>query len=555
MKTFQLLAIITLLSAGMMVSGAFAADTISFAPSSVTIDQDETVDLTIMMDSVPTGLSGYDMTISFSDTAIAEITAVQYPGWAMLPETSALPAPSVDIKAVDFNLAVGPGATNIEIATVTLRGLHSGTADVLITANQIDDDSGDLITPAINTGSVEVLPPTLSIVPQSASIVVNDTTDIDLVLDRALFGLSGYKITLTLADPTVGEFTAVSYPAWAALTDQSPLPDGSVWIKAMDLNSAVEGDTSDLILGTITLHGLAEGTSAIEITVDQLDDDNGDLITPSTTNGELTVTAGAEPVAILTPGGGANSGYTVPTTTPTTPAQTEFTTNGTLTLDEDGSVSALTEIWETGKNAYLLIDEGVIPLGDTGVAITNISILAIPPADVPPANGGSVFSFAGYAFECSPSGVTFDPSITITFVLSEEEWNAIGSDDFVIEWYNEEIGAWETIPTSVDPITRTVSAEVTHFTLFALFAQTGSSPEPAPTQQSATTLPTAVAATATATDTAAPATTALQGEGGIPWLWLVGAIIVLGLVVGAHRLLEWEKEFDEEHGIDYKSKK
>jgi hypothetical protein len=35
-------------------------------------------------------------------------------------------------------------------------------------------------------------------------------------------------------------------------------------------------------------------------------------------------------------------------------------------------------------------------------------------------------------------------------------------------WYNPGTGAWQEVPATVDPATRTVTARVSHFSLFAL---------------------------------------------------------------------------------------
>ena len=50
---------------------------------------------------------------------------------------STLPADSVWIKAVDLNNQITSGATNINLATITLRGDNQGTADILITEKWI----------------------------------------------------------------------------------------------------------------------------------------------------------------------------------------------------------------------------------------------------------------------------------------------------------------------------------------------------------------------------------------------------------------------------------
>jgi len=118
--------------------------------------------LSITLSEAPNGLSGYNITITLSNASIAEIISVDFPGWALLKITSALPAGSVWIKAVDLNNSIIKGASNVILANFTVRGDGEGTARVLLTVSQIDDDNGSSLlyanttptpTPGGNSGS------------------------------------------------------------------------------------------------------------------------------------------------------------------------------------------------------------------------------------------------------------------------------------------------------------------------------------------------------------------------------------------------------------------
>ena len=56
----------------------------------------------------------------------------------------------------------------------------------------------------------------------------------NITLDDTPNGFSGYTITVTLLEPSVGEITAVAFPGWANRTDNSFLPASSVWMKGCD---------------------------------------------------------------------------------------------------------------------------------------------------------------------------------------------------------------------------------------------------------------------------------------------------------------------------------
>ena len=91
-----------------------------------------------------------------SNPSVAEIVSVGFPSLAPMHINSTLPADSVWIKAVDLNNQITSGATNINLATITLRGDNQGTIDILITVTKMDDDRGNPIEPSTIPGHLEV---------------------------------------------------------------------------------------------------------------------------------------------------------------------------------------------------------------------------------------------------------------------------------------------------------------------------------------------------------------------------------------------------------------
>lgn len=113
-----------------------------------------TVNLTIS--EVPDGLAGYNITVSLSDTNVAEIISVDFPVWSNLNNTSSLPADSVRIKAADMNNQINGNTNNILLASVTIRGDARGSSQIILIDNQIDDDIGGLINVATIPGQLNV---------------------------------------------------------------------------------------------------------------------------------------------------------------------------------------------------------------------------------------------------------------------------------------------------------------------------------------------------------------------------------------------------------------
>ena len=107
-----------------------------------TLDVGETTTVAMVIDALPSGLSGYNITATLTDPSVAEIIGVFYPEWAKMPVNGSLPADTLYAQAVDLMDSVGAGATNLTICTLTVRADAAGEVNLSITATKIDDDIG-----------------------------------------------------------------------------------------------------------------------------------------------------------------------------------------------------------------------------------------------------------------------------------------------------------------------------------------------------------------------------------------------------------------------------
>ncbi len=167
---------------------------------------------------------------------------------------------------------------------------------------------------------------------------------------------------------------------------------------------------------------------------------------------------------------------------------------GVVSTSSSGIVTRTIAVLADDDSAKLTLQAGVRALDADGNPINSITIERV--GDVPAAPAGAVFSISGYVYECGPAGTTFDPGMTLTATLSEEDWNQMIASGQVptIKWYNAETDAWEDVPTTVNAATRTVTATITHFSMFAVVYTTGVLPTTSPTEV-VTTSPTEVAPT------------------------------------------------------------
>jgi PKD repeat protein len=124
----------------------------------------------------------------------------------------------------------------------------------------------------------------------------------------------------------------------------------------------------------------------------------------------------------------------------------------------------------------------------TGGSLDIVNITRIDPKNVPPVPAGAMYAFTGYAYDIEPAGATFDPYVTLQFTIPEQDWASMSGKDLSIKWFNPATSSWVDMPTTVDPTTRTVSAQITNGGIYGLF--TIIPPTPVPTTAIITTIAT-----------------------------------------------------------------
>jgi PKD repeat protein len=128
---------------------------LSFVPDEAVVIDGQTTEIVISVDSLPAGLAGYNLTVDIDDPEVAEIVGIEY-GWANLTENSSLPGTSVYLKALDGNHQIEAGATDVVLATLTVRGKETGNTSLTLGINRLDDDNGEAINATLEIGNLEV---------------------------------------------------------------------------------------------------------------------------------------------------------------------------------------------------------------------------------------------------------------------------------------------------------------------------------------------------------------------------------------------------------------
>jgi len=186
--------------------------------------------------------------------------------------------------------------------------------------------------------------------------------------------------------------------------------------------------------------------------------------------GESTPT----PTATSTSGSGSSSGGSgsggsqgsTPTPVSTTSAPVTSVGKASLPLSETGEVGETVTV-RTGNGAgSVTIGEGTLARDENGDPLGEVTVASVGAAGIPQAPPGTTI---GFALDCGPAGATFDPPVTLTYTLSAEEWAKIGDTAILqVMWYNPGTGEWQEVAATVNAATRTVTAQVSHFSIYAL---------------------------------------------------------------------------------------
>ncbi|WP_226022725.1 cellulase family glycosylhydrolase [Halomicrobium salinisoli] len=116
----------------------------------------------VLLSEAPGGVSGFDLTVSVSDTSVATIESAAVGG--DMSSIGSEPAPSDDgstavISGADLSESVSEGATEVELATVTLAGQSDGETDVGVDVSNLDGNAGDEISVSTRSATLTVVSP------------------------------------------------------------------------------------------------------------------------------------------------------------------------------------------------------------------------------------------------------------------------------------------------------------------------------------------------------------------------------------------------------------
>ena len=151
---------------------------------------------------------------------------------------------------------------------------------------------------------------------------------------------------------------------------------------------------------------------------------------------------------------------------PTPPMEETVDLSGVI----DGDCVVQEDVQQSSFTGILGID---IPSGTTALTTGGECLLEITIEEIcfgfppPPANAYVV----GCAYDYGPDGATLNPPIEITIEYDPGLVpDGVAEEDLVIAYYDASAGEWVVLPSTVDAVNHTITAEVSGFSMYAVCA-------------------------------------------------------------------------------------
>lgn len=131
---------------------------------------------------------------------------------------------------------------------------------------------------------------------KEAQVKPGEAIDLDLVVVKAPEGVQRFHMRVVLEDPSVAQIQGVrggviSGPFFQVISQT----ERSVEFRSVDLEDVINSKTEELVLATVTLMGMTEGATALNVEVELLVSDQGNRLAPSIAPGRLSVVSVSTP--------------------------------------------------------------------------------------------------------------------------------------------------------------------------------------------------------------------------------------------------------------------
>ncbi|MFC2021850.1 helix-turn-helix domain-containing protein [Chloroflexota bacterium] len=134
----------------------------------------------------------------------------------------------------------------------------------------------------------------------------------------------------------------------------------------------------------------------------------------------------------------------------------------------DGSFTQTVTVQSPNKLMVITIEKGNRGKTGAGARVTKITIRQLADPPPPPPNAHIV----GLTYDLNAGGGTFENPVTISLTYDPDKLpEGVNDEDLVVAWYDEDAGQWVELATVVDPETNIITAQITHFSKYAVIAR------------------------------------------------------------------------------------
>ena len=288
-----------------------------------------------------------------------------------------------------------------------------------------------------------------TVIPQATGVLILESVpaNASVYVDGTLKGTTPLILRATATGVHGVSFSLAGYQNY---TTKITVTEGAM--------ATLVGTLSPVITQTITqtVSTTVSGTIPVTVTPRTV------TITPSDTTVSATITQ-----------------VTQQTTTQAVTCTRHFFGSGEMGTAPDGRLNCTVIISTDDQIMTLSVPEGTLVKGEGKNPVPEIRIIPVTPAEIPSGAGPDGSSWTGRAYHFLPDHASFDPPVLASFTLSQDEWDRSDTANLTIQETNETGPGWERLPTRIDPLTRTLSAPVRHFSMIGLFSHvtSGNPPE------------------------------------------------------------------------------
>jgi hypothetical protein len=308
---------------------------------------------------------------------------------------------------------------------------------------------------------------TLTAAPVSNTITINVAAASQVRVESAA---NGSGTTVAAQNLTIGSSLTVYAVTRDQFGNHVDNPGAATWSLASKTGGIANSDLSATTGASAVITGHQTGSGVIHVAITGL---------TSADSGLITVVA-----AQVSFGGGGGGGSSIIDLN-----IRGFASSEPLKTTSEGIVQEAAKV-KSGDGLFTLdIAKGTKVLSKILTAVVNLSVE--PP--ISPPKAPFMNAFVG-AYNFGPEGTTFDPPLTFTFSYSLLP-TYMDENTLSVVCYNGT--SWDTVPGKLDKTTKTIEAQISHFSTYAVIGRVSEPASPTPT----------AAATPTPTPTPKPAPT------------------------------------------------